>query len=61
VRGAFGMSNRGPDTGDGQFFIDLVDLPQLDHRFTVFGQVTSGLDVLDRMLEGAKIQAISVK
>jgi len=61
VRGAFGMSNRGPDAGDGQFFIDLVDLPQLDHRFTVFGQVTSGLDVLDRMLEGAKIQAISVK
>jgi len=61
VRGAVGISTRGRDTGDAQLFIDLVDLPRLDHDYTVFGRVRSGLDVLDKVLEGAKIQSISVK
>ena len=61
VRGAVGISTRGRDTGDAQIFIDLVDVPRLDHDYTVFGRVRSGLDVLDKVLEGAKIQSVSVK
>jgi peptidyl-prolyl cis-trans isomerase B (cyclophilin B) len=61
VRGAVGMSKRGPDTGDGQFFIDLVDLPHLDRDYTVFAYVTQGMEVVDRILPGAKIVRLSVK
>jgi cyclophilin family peptidyl-prolyl cis-trans isomerase/HEAT repeat protein len=61
VRGAVGISTRGRDTGDGQIFIDLVDVPRLDHDYTVFGRVVAGLDVIDKILEGAKITTITVK
>jgi cyclophilin family peptidyl-prolyl cis-trans isomerase len=61
LRGAVGISTRGRDTGDGQIFIDLVDLPRLDHDYTVFARVTSGMDVADRILEGAKVLRVTVK
>ena len=61
VRGAVGMSSRGADAGDGQFFIDLVDLPHLDREYTVFAYVTQGMEFVDRLLEGAKIVTVSVK
>ena len=61
VRGAVGISTRGRDTGDGQIFIDLVDVPRLDHGYTVFGNVVSGMDVVDRLLEGATIKTITIK
>lgn len=61
VRGAVGISTRGGDTGDGQIFIDLVDLPRLDRDYTVFAYVTSGMDFVDRILEGAKIVSVSVR
>jgi cyclophilin family peptidyl-prolyl cis-trans isomerase len=61
LRGAVGISTRGRDTGDGQIFIDLVDLPRLDHDYTVFARVTSGMEVADRILEGAKVLRVTVK
>jgi cyclophilin family peptidyl-prolyl cis-trans isomerase len=61
LRGAVGISTRGRDTGDGQIFIDLVDLPRLDHDYTVFARVTSGIEVADRILEGAKVLRVTVK
>ena len=61
LRGAVGISTRGRDTGDGQIFIDLVDLPRLDHDYTVFARVTSGMDVADRVQEGAKVLRVTVK
>jgi aminopeptidase YwaD len=61
LRGSVGMSTRGRDTGDGQIFIDLLDLPRLDHDYTVFGQVTAGMDLVDRFLEGARIARVIVK
>jgi cyclophilin family peptidyl-prolyl cis-trans isomerase len=61
VRGAVGISSRGADTGDGQIFIDLVDLPRLDRDYTVFAYVTQGMELIDRLLEGAKIVSVSVK
>jgi len=61
VRGAVGISTRGRDTGDAQIFIDLVDVPRLDRDYTVFAVVTSGMEFVDRMLEGTRIKAIIVE
>jgi len=61
LRGAVGISSRGVDTGDGQIFIDLVDLPRLDRDYTVVAYVTSGMDLVDQILDGAKIISVSVK
>ena len=61
LRGAVGISTRGDDTGDGQIFIDLVDLPRLDRHYTVFAYVTSGMEFVDRMLEGATIKSVTVR
>jgi peptidyl-prolyl cis-trans isomerase B (cyclophilin B) len=61
IRGAVGMWNHGKDSGDGQFFIDMVDLPRLDHEFTVFAYVTGGMELVDRLLAGAKIVRVMVK
>ncbi len=60
LRGSVGISTRGRDTGDAQIFFDLLDLPRLDHDYTVFARTTSGLDVMDHILEGAVILKIIV-
>jgi cyclophilin family peptidyl-prolyl cis-trans isomerase/HEAT repeat protein len=54
-RGTVGLSTRGRDTGDGQIFVNLVDNLRLDHNYTIFGEVTEGMDVVDRVVEGQVI------
>ncbi len=49
LRGTVGMALSGPDTGGSQFFIALSPQPHLDGRYTVFGHVVAGEDVLDRV------------
>jgi len=46
-RGTLAMANSGPDTNGSQFFIVHGEVAPLDPNFTVFGEVTDGMDVVD--------------
>jgi len=60
ARGTLGISARGRDTGDGQWFVNLVDNPLLDHEFTIFGRIDGGQAVAERILEGDRISRVEV-
>jgi cyclophilin family peptidyl-prolyl cis-trans isomerase/HEAT repeat protein len=60
-RGTVGLSTRGRDTGDAQLYINIIDNIRLDHDYTVFAEVVQGMDVVDRLMEGAVIERVSVR
>jgi len=59
-RGTLGMALSGPNTGGSQFFITHSPQPHLDGGYTVFGQLRSGYDVLDRIVQGDRIIRVRV-
>ena len=54
-RGALAMANAGPNTNGSQFFICVADLSgRLPKNYTIFGQVTKGMDVVDRIVSAPR-------
>lgn len=61
LRGALGMARTNmPDTAGSQFYFALQALPSLDGQYTVFGQITEGLDVMDQLRVGDTIEKIEI-
>jgi peptidylprolyl isomerase len=55
TRGTVGMArSQDPDSANSQFFICFADAPFLNNKYTVIGQVISGMDVVDKIKKGAK-------
>ncbi len=55
TRGTAGMASAGKDTEGSQYFITHSMQPHLDGRYTAFGRVVTGQDVVDRIYEGDRV------
>ena len=62
IRGAVAIAHTGDaKLGDSQMYITLAPTPRLNNSYTVFGQVISGMDVVDRLVETDVIRRITVR
>ena len=60
LRGTMGMALSGPDTGGSQWFITHSPQPHLDGGYTVFGRVTTGMEVADGVIQDDPITSIEI-
>jgi peptidylprolyl isomerase/peptidyl-prolyl cis-trans isomerase B (cyclophilin B) len=61
VRGAVAMARAlDPDSAGSQFYIVLAEAPELDGKYTVFGKVTSGMEVVDKIALGDKMKTVKI-
>jgi cyclophilin family peptidyl-prolyl cis-trans isomerase len=60
LRGTVGMALSWEDTGGSQFFITHAPQPHLDGRYTVFGRVTEGMEVVDRLQQWDQIRSVRI-
>lgn len=60
ARGSLSMAHAGPNTGGSQFFICHSAQPHLDGVHTVFGKVVEGVDIVDKVRKGDKMNKVTV-
>ncbi|UCC45883.1 MAG: peptidylprolyl isomerase [Candidatus Zixiibacteriota bacterium] len=60
-RGTVGIATSGKDTGGSQFFVTLSPQPHLEARYTVFGQVLEGMEVVDELVVDDVIEQIEIR
>ena len=60
LRGTVGMALSGPDTGGSQWFVTLSRQPHLDGAYTVFGEVTEGMGVVERIEQNDRLVSVTV-
>ena len=56
--GVLSTANSGPGTDGSQFFITFGPAPSLDGKYTVYGKVVEGLDVVKALEKGAKVKTV---
>jgi peptidyl-prolyl cis-trans isomerase B (cyclophilin B) len=62
VRGAVAMARtQAPNSAGSQFYITLAPAHFLDGQYTVFGRITSGMDVVDKIKVGDKMKSVTIK
>jgi cyclophilin family peptidyl-prolyl cis-trans isomerase/HEAT repeat protein len=61
LRGTVGIADAGKDTGGSQWFVMHSAAPHLEQRYTIVGEVKTGMEVVDRLEVGDRIVGIDVK
>jgi peptidyl-prolyl cis-trans isomerase B (cyclophilin B) len=62
VRGTVAMArSQSPDSAGSQFYICFAPAPHLDNNYTIFGQVTVGMDVVDGIKPGDKMKSVKIE
>ena len=62
IRGSIGLArSKASDSGDSQFYVCLEPQPFLDGKYTVFGQVVEGLDVLPKIQERDVMRVVTIR
>ena len=62
VRGTVAMArSQHPDSAGSQFYICYGPTPHLDRNYTVFGQVTSGMEHVDKIKQGDKMKSVAIQ
>ena len=60
IQGSVSMAHAGTNTGGSQFFLVRAPQPHLDSKHTIFGQVISGVEIIDRLQDGDVMEKVTI-